>query len=526
MRALKGTKMSKEHPYLIPEYDGNPFIARLPPIKSRKEIFKSLQFKPDYSEEECGYPAHYRKHFVLRLGRFFEPVSRHVELAERLDYILRQGYVGRNPMTHDYIRHLQNDFHRTRQKDIFAENLLPVENTATSFSVIGCSGVGKSKAIEKILHQYPSRISHTEPFSLVQLPWLKLDCPHQGSPRQLCKNFFASLDRLLGTEYEKLYGNVKAGLDEMLVHMAQVANLHALGLLVIDEIQHLRKSKSSQNLAGSDQLLNFLVTLVNTIGVPVVLIGTLSAKAILQKDFRQARRGAGFGAAQWDRYPYDVEWKHIVERIWKYQWTRTYTPLSTEILDVLYDESQGILDVLVKLIMLTQLKIISINEVRAQGEHITPDLIKMVAAEDFKLIHPMINALRNNDYEAIFQYDDLYDFTEHIANRVSKVSGVLSQSSIDLTTSKPEIDKVAVLMRMGISEEQARQIAGSVDGSTSTKPKVLSHAEEKRNTSNTHVEGDLREALATRDVSSPTVYEVLKHQGIISCPLEDFEVGT
>ncbi|WP_268798726.1 ATP-binding protein [Pseudomonas huanghezhanensis] len=166
-------------------------------------------------------------------------------------------------MTHDYIRHLQNDFHRTREKDIFAENLLPVENTATSFSVIGCSGVGKSKAIEKILHQYPRRIAHTEPFSLVQLPWLKLDCPHQGSPRQLCKNFFASVDKLLCTEYEKLYGNVRAGLDEMLVHMAQVANLHALGLLVIDEIQHLRKSKSSQNLAGSDQLLNFLVTLVN-----------------------------------------------------------------------------------------------------------------------------------------------------------------------------------------------------------------------------------------------------------------------
>lgn len=520
--------MSNEPPYRIPEYEGNPFIARLPPIKSRKEIFKSLQYKPDFSEEECGYPAHYRKHFVLRLGRFFEPVSRHVELAERLDYILRQGYIGRNPMTHDYIRHLQNDFHRTREKDIFAENLLPVENTATSFSVIGCSGVGKSKAIEKILHQYPTRIAHTEPFSLVQLPWLKLDCPHQGSPRQLCKNFFASLDKLLGTEYEKLYGNVRAGLDEMLVHMAQVANLHALGLLVIDEIQHLRKSKTSQNLAGSDQLLNFLVTLVNTIGVPVVLIGTLSAKAILQKDFRQARRGAGFGAAQWDRYQYDVEWKHIVERIWKYQWTSIYTPLSSEILDVLYDESQGILDVLVKLIILTQLKIISINEVRAQGEQITPELIRLVAADDFKLIRPMITALRSNDYEAIFQYDDLYDFSEHISNRVAKMSDFSGQSTVEFPASKPEIDKVAVLMRMGIPEEQALQIANSVGSSkpVAAKSKEPSSPQEKLTASNIYVAGDLREALATTSVSMPTVYEVLKNQGIISCPLKDFEVGT
>ena len=39
-------------------------------------------------------------------------------------------------------------------------------------------------------------------------------------------------------------------------------------------------------------MLNFFVTLVNTIGLPVVMIGTTKAMSILQGEFRQARRGA------------------------------------------------------------------------------------------------------------------------------------------------------------------------------------------------------------------------------------------
>lgn len=518
--------MSDNDFYAVPEYDSNPFIAKLPQLKSRKEIFSSLQFKPDYSEDECGYPPQYRKHFVLRLNRFFEPVSRHVELAERLDYILRQGYIGRNPLTHDYVRHLQNDFKRTIQKNVYAENLLLVENTATSFSVVGCSGVGKSKAIEKILHQYPQTITHSEPFRLIQVPWLKLDCPHQGSPRQLCKNFFVSIDKLLCTEYDKLYGKTRASLDEMLVHMAQVANLHALGLLVIDEIQHLRKSNNSVNPSGSDQLLNFLVTLVNTIGVPVVLIGTLSAKAILQKNFRQARRGAGFGSAQWDRYAYDVEWKHIVQRLWKYQWTKIYTPLTPEIEAALYDESQGILDVLVKLVILCQLKVISINEARAQGEEITPELIRRVASDEFKLIQPMIDALRRNDYEAIFQYDDLIDFEEHISARYSEVATVSSSSDYS-NIPAPEFDKLAVLMRMGISEEEARGILSNLASSTLpiTPISMIVDRSDQDEPKETLVAGDLRNAKGFVCESLPSIYHVLKEQGMISCPLIDFKVG-
>ena len=134
-------------------------------------------------------------------------------------------------------------------------------------------------------------------------------------------------------------------IDMMMVRMAQLAGLYCIGVLVIDEIQRLSLAKGG----GSEKMLNFFVTLVNTIGVPVVLIGTTKAKAILQSEFRQARRGSGQGDLLWDRMEKGISWNIMVESIWKYQWTQKIVPLTQDMKDALYNESQGIIDIAIKL---------------------------------------------------------------------------------------------------------------------------------------------------------------------------------
>lgn len=408
----------------LPEYEGNPFIARLPPLRSQLQLLDALAARPEYHAQERGYAASLRKHCIMRLGRYFEPLERQIQLADRFGMLLRQGYIGRNPLTHDYIRHLQNGAERIEAKSLTIPTRQPVENTATSFALAGCSGIGKSKAIEKVLHQYPQCIQHTEPFSLLQITWLKLDCPHQGSPKQLCINFFSAVDRLVGTNYFNWYGSRRASVDEMMVHMAHVANLHALGVLVIDEIQHLNKTK-----IGPDALLNFLVTLVNTICVPVILIGTLSAIPLLQENFRQARRASGLGSLIWDRMPKGKAWDYFISQLWRYQWTRVPTEISFEIRDVLYDESQGILDIVVKLFMLAQLRAVSIGEVRGGLEVLTAELLRKVAREDFRVVRPMLDALRANDTKALLKYDDLLPLQAHV-NQVL-ASAVATPSNVE-----------------------------------------------------------------------------------------------
>ena len=129
--------------------------------------------------------------------------------------------------------------------------------------------------MEAILSLYPQVIYHSQydqqAFSRVQVVWLKLDCPFDGSVKGLCLNFFQAVDNLLDTQYYLNYARRgRSTVDEMLPQMARVASIHGLGVLVIDELQHLREARSG----GSNKMLNFFVQLVNTIGMPVVLIGT------------------------------------------------------------------------------------------------------------------------------------------------------------------------------------------------------------------------------------------------------------
>ncbi len=100
---------------------------------------------------------------------------------------------------------------------------------------------------------------------------------------------------MIGTDYFKKYGRSPNSVSSMVTRMGQIARLHCLGVLIIDEIQHLLSTKGD----ASEKMMNFFVTLINEIGIPVMMIGTMRARALLQKDFRQARRGSGQGDMVW-----------------------------------------------------------------------------------------------------------------------------------------------------------------------------------------------------------------------------------
>lgn len=529
---------------VLREYQDNPFIASLPPLLSQQELVKCMASRPEFHEQERSYPLHVRKHCIMRLGRYFEPLESQLRLTERFGMLLREGYIGRNPRTHDYIRHLQNGAERIEAKSLHLPTLLPVQNTAGSFALTGCSGIGKSKAIEKVLHQYPQCIPHTRPFSLVQIVWLKLDCPHQGSPKQLCIHFFSAVDRLIGTSYFKWYAGSRVSVDEMMVHMAHIANLHALGVLVIDEIQHLNKTK-----VGPEALLNFLVTLVNTIGVPVILIGTLSAIPLLQDNFRQARRASGLGSLNWERMQKGQAWDYFIDRLWRYQWTRDVTPLSPDIREVLYDESQGILDIVVKLFMLSQLRVAGIGDVRGTPELLTPALLRRVAREDLHMVRPMLDALRRNDARALLKYDDLLPLQAHVEH---VMASALESRPIDVARMQPTTEEGAIsasppensdpiraaLHTLGVAAdvahvliEEAKAQIPSADpllmmAAISERLAVRSEKKQKqkvpkRTESVAQPESDLRSIVTLGKQASQSGYEALRTAGLVKPPLLD-----
>ena len=413
------------------EYEGNPFIEALPPIMQEvSDIKENLIGKVDYDPEDILRSKNERIHLTAQLlHQFFQPITRHISLESKISILVRQGYIGRNIADGKLHQRLQNGYERIMSGEINSFRFEAPKSTALSYSLIGCSGSGKSTTLHRILNLYPQVIYH-EKYNFTQLVYLKIDCPHDGSLKNLCLHFFKAIDVALGTDFERKVALKRLGIEALLNYMRQITNTYAIGVLVIDEIQHL----SVKNSGGAEKMLNFFVTLINVVGLPVVMVGTPKAKFIFDGDLRSARRGAGFGADIWEPMKNTVpssntsnraEWTAFTNALWKYQWlTNKEQHLSDEIRNCWYELSQGVLDIVVKLFVLAQGRAIM-----TRLERITPSLLRQVYEDELKFVHPMIEALKSGDPNRIALYSDL---------------------------TIPHVDKTLLLLQQKIEEEQER----------------------------------------------------------------------
>ena len=221
-------------------------------------------------------------------------------------------------------------------------------------------------------------------------------------------------------DYVRMLDAERKTADVLVLQVQNKLVVHAVGLLVIDEVQNLCDSRE-----GSTAVMNFLVMLVNTAGIPVMLVGTMTAMALIQRDFRGARRAAGLGTPFWERLRVGEEWDEFFSALMRYQWTKNPTPVMPELSRVFYDECQGILSVAVSLMVLVQARATRIGELHPQDpELITPELVRSVAAREFKIIKPMLAALRAGTAEALIPYRDLEQFSQHLNASMATATGV------------------------------------------------------------------------------------------------------
>lgn len=419
-------------------YKGNPFIEALPSILEPKQVARNLEGRVDFNQSDCQASSSVRAHLISQMmGQFFQPINRHIDLERKLSVMIREGYVGRNPKDGSLNTRLQNGYERLMSGENNAVRFPTVTSTARSLAFIGCSGSGKTTTLNKILSTYPQVIYHPE-FNFTQIVYLRVDCPHDGSLKSLCLHFFRAIDQALDSNYEQKYALKRHSIETLLNLMRQISNHHAIGLLVIDEIQHLSVNKSG----GAEKMLNFFVTLVNTVGLPVVMVGTPKARFIFEGDLRSARRGVGFGSVFWEQMVQEPnihlsddrviksEWNSFTDNLWKYQWLKKADiTLSEDIRDRWYELSQGVLDIVVKLFVLAQLRAID-----SGLERITVKLLQNTYDEDLKPIHPMIEALQSGRADRIAQFSDLV---------VPDIDKKLLQLQSKLDQKRDEFDEVS-----------------------------------------------------------------------------------
>lgn len=401
---LRGETVDAEYRYqVIEEFRDNPLIEALPEILSPQEVAQKLTYYPGFSPQQRELEMKYRLHLLENAREFFIPLSRDIELYYSISNMIRRSYIHRNPILSAYYSGLNEKIDRLNEEMGKPPGCGSLRSRARGTTITGTGGNGKSTSVENNLLLLPQVIIHEsykdKDLILKQLVWLKIDCPQDGSVRGLCLAFFAAVDEVLGTSYLAHYHSRRTTINELLLHMARVAAIHCLGVLVIDEIQDLSQAKSG----GETHLMNFFVHLENSIGVPFILIGTPKALPLFKGEFRQARRASEQGDFIWKRLqmlsdadstnPADV-WDKFIRQMWKYQYVKNAKLLPVNILDepvtrILYNESQGIIAVALTIFLLTQKRAIM-----SGVEEINVDVMRSAVLDNQNLIRSMMDSIR------------------------------------------------------------------------------------------------------------------------------------
>ncbi len=391
-------------PQRIPQYRGNPLIEALPVTLDDDALIDWLTLSPDFEPEQRDWPTHERIHMLKSLRNFMVPMSRHIELARALDAMIRGGYVGRAPRTPEHVRIAQRIYENQKAGVPFRQTAQSVPSQCST-SLVGISGLGKTTAVRRILAAYPQALYHPD-LHLYQVPYLHIEMPSDGaSVKGLAAGALHKMDQLIpGANYCDLYlARGRTSADTLMRHTASVLHRHAVGLLVADETQNLANAPK-----GSQVVMSELVSACNELGLPILFIGTPKARNLLSLDLRQARRASGEGVSYWDRLPeFDEsgepgEWAGFLEVLFAYQWVRNPHPLDAQMASLMYAYSQGVVDIAIKLFAAAQARAMLDG-----SEELSGQLLLRVFNEELSLLHPMVEALRTNDLEALARYGDI-----------------------------------------------------------------------------------------------------------------------
>ena len=402
--------MARYEKEIGPQPENNPLVLALPAIKSDLDWTKQLTTLPDHGDEQLQDPSHVRAYHVVALKDFFVVGPRALRLARQVDLMIRSGYAKRNPLEGDHFRELQRAFSSAQAAKAGKVQRLVFSKTSAilTSSLIGVSGMGKSTTMEAILAAYPQYLLH-EATGIHQIVWLKVDCPKDGNVKELALNILRAFDAVLGTAHApKTTKNVSV--DELMARVMQLARVHCLGLLVVDELQNVSVRKSG----GREELLNWFQELINELKLPVFILGTFKARDVLQLDVRHARRGGVIGSATWRPLARGAEFDLLIEELWGYQWLRNPGDLTEEFRAAVFEETQGIVAFIVDMFLVCQLHALS------QGkETLTADMFRDVARKDFEFLQPVLCALRSGQPLRMMKFPDLgsYDVDEIIQHR-------------------------------------------------------------------------------------------------------------
>lgn len=148
----------------------------------------------------------------------------------------------------------------------------------------------------------------------------------------------------------------------------------------------------------------------------------------------------------------------FVSSMWNNQWTNDAIPLNDDFKNALYEESQGITDIAVKLYAMAQIRAIALGH-----DTFKPSDFRAVAAEGRGLAKPILDALRSGDCKKIDRYGDIAPVA--IEDYYAAYSAVLTErTGIPEKRHESPLSEQAVLklLELGVEPSEAKRLTGKV----------------------------------------------------------------
>lgn len=405
-----------------PAYAGNPFVEHLGDLPDDKTIATKLTKLPAFDAAQRELPANHRIDLLSDLHSICVPLPRLVKLARAILKLMREGYRSRRPYSLEDNAKVRALF--GAQRDGFSEGLMAAPQRADlarqmSMALIGASGCGKSFGLSQISGLVDQVIYH-EKYGKWQLPFVFIEMSYDGeSVHSLASELFCELDRLLpDAGYTDLYMNRKGlNAQQRLSKALALCYEHGVGALVVDESQNQRSIGNESSTMGSrakkvnseTPLMKLLITASNTSHIPLVMSATLEMKGVVGARFTRLRRMCGNGSAEWlplersQNLRAPGEFEMMLMTLWRYQYIQKPVALSDEWAEHMWNLTQGIPDILVKLWSAVQEAAIA-----TRLETITHGLVDTVFQSEFSMVFLPLKALRENNLTVLSALTDLH----------------------------------------------------------------------------------------------------------------------
>lgn len=396
------------YPYdSLPEYAGNPLIEACGPIRSPAKVAKDLLVLPYEAEPARKLPSYLRSHSLAGLSRLHVPSSIGIDLAMKIDTMMRQSYVLRSPS----LASTWAQMYGTRQST----------TPPICAAAIGSSGNGKTVTVMRALGAYPQVVAHDSFPHVVgklrQLLWLQVSVPPSGKQRDFAEQWMRQMDLALGeNRFEDEFGKTPG--PALWAACIQRARNHFLGMLFIDEMQNFFrldsvKSRSASLAKGSttvlrvaeDTALRALVDLVNEGKFAVLVAGTPDGMAAFSKRFASGQRLSLDGLTKIERIataddPFYAN--YLFPALLKLSLADSPPDAADELRKSLHEQTCGVPRILVAC-----WKCVHDNMWKRGGDRLVEADIRKTMSTQLSPLQAPLEALRSNDPRKLALYEDL-----------------------------------------------------------------------------------------------------------------------